>query len=404
MRLLKINIGDLSFLKYFSSFFLSRSIIFFAPLVLLFVGEDELYVQVEAALGIAILLSAFLMSGQNIVLILMASSADPVEKIESLKLSLIVRSLPCALFAIAFSNHNFALTLSFVSLVVIQTTVSGLHKAKGHRIRGLISETSLYFIILCFGFWFYQTKGFDQNVKLSLVIGSVSIWIILDELRANNFLIKRALAIDFEVVKSGLAFMMTGCTLVIATTFSRTMLPLIDVLEDQVIYASSFRFAMVGLLLHQLLAGYIFKDLYNKKIKYIIKVAFFSGLMVFFASLISLTLVDSGLLWAQIQFQSLGAFYLTLIFACNVSLISILSFMEIVMQRINVSILSRSVLFTTSMVSLILFWLGSMVFDITIKNLMMAHSLLLCVLLAISSFIIVANYRLHNWTDFNQKL
>ena len=126
--------------------------------------------------------------------------------------------------------------------------------------------------------------------------------------------------------------------------------------------------------------------------------------MVFFASLISLTLVDSGLLWAQIQFQSLGAFYLTLIFACNVSLISILSFMEIVMQRINVSILSRSVLFTTSMVSLILFWLGSMVFDITIKNLMMAHSLLLCVLLAISSFIIVANYRLHNWTDFNQKL
>ncbi len=403
MRSLKTNFEGLSILKYLCSFFLSRGVIFFAPLTLLFVGADELYIQLEAALGLAILLSALLMGGQSVVLVLMNSSDESVENIKSLKLSLLLRSLPFALFAITFSSHNFALTSSFVSMIVIQTALSSLFKVKGHRIRGLITETSLHFIVLCFGFFMYQAINFDQNIKLPMIIGSVSILMVLCELKADNFQIRRALNIDFELVKRGLSFFMTGCTLVIASTFPRTMLPVIEVLEDQVIYASNFRFAMVGLLVHQLLAGYIFKDLYKKEIFYIIKVAFFSGLLVFFTSLTSMTIIESDLFLTQMELPSLGAFYLTLIFAFNISLISILSFVEISLQRINISILSRLILLTTSIASLILFWLGSMEHDITINNLMMAHSLLLCVLLVISSFIIFVNYRTHIGIDLKHK-
>lgn len=81
----------------------------------------------------------------------MNPSAEPDEIIKSSKLSLIAKYLPFTLFAIAFSDNDFVMTLNCVSLAVIESNLNSLIKVKDHRIRGLLTETSLYFIILCFG-------------------------------------------------------------------------------------------------------------------------------------------------------------------------------------------------------------------------------------------------------------
>lgn len=400
-----LKVFDRSSLYFIGAFFISRAVIFSAPFALLLAGGREVYVAVEAALGLATLLSALIMAGLPTVLVLMkADPTGPEGEVMNVKYALLFRTLPFILIALVVPNENYALVSSFIALLMIQSIASGLSRVVGYRIWGVFYDSVLYLCILCLGLYGYISNVHLQVFMLCVPVGVVSLSYILWEVKFDIKELMNNWKSDIEVIKKGFVLSISGLTLVIASTFPRILLPTIDILEDQVSYASILRFSMVSLVLHQLIAGYMFKDLYTKQIQLILKIAILSGFVVFLSSLIFLSLADSEFLQRYIEVNSLDSLYITLGFSCNVSLISILSFMEILMQRINVPILSRLVLFTTSIAGVVLFWLASMVIDITITNLMMSHSLLLCILLVIASFIIVENYRSHNWTDLNQKL
>jgi hypothetical protein len=374
----KINAREFS--SYAGVFFLSRCLIFAAPFLLLATGDKEQYVLLEYALGVSALLAAIIGLGQVTLMVVLSSESTPNARVELMEHGLVLRALPFFFFPLVLSNESLSLVLCLAGFIVIQSARSGLYKVNGHRIVGLISEAALYLVVSFYAALVLAEIIPHQSINLSDLISIFGIGYAIATLRGANWLCRSAWRIERDHFRRGITLLFSAGTLVLAVSFPRVMIPSLNSLDDQVIFAATLRYTMVALVLHQFVAGVFFQDLYRKDLSFIIKVKTLTGLCVSALAMLILFFLYSGRLGSHVIVDDLS---LIIGFACNVSLISMLSFFEILNQRCNLAARKRLAVFTKSLVFFGVFIILGKVSQFSISSLVAVHTVFLMITLCL---------------------